>query len=352
MKVEHIQTPALLVNLDAMESNMVRMSTFFANRPAKLRPHFKNHKVPALAKRQLRAGAIGMTCATLREAEVLVRSGIREVLIANEIVGDTKPEQLAELSQEAPIIVAIDSRTGVMDLARAQRNRKAKIAVVVDIDIGMQRCGVPPGVTAVALAQLALREGLLFAGVMGYDGHLQSLPPTPERNQAILAGSKLLVHTASLLLDAGIAVPVISTGGTGTYAVSGDYEGITEIQAGNYLLMDSQYLNCGSPFERTLTMLATVISTRGDGHAVVDCGVKALSGERGLPSVKDMPSARVAALHAEHGLIEITTESAASLKIGQKIELWVHYGDGTINLHSSLFGVRHGQVEEVFTIEH
>lgn len=335
-----------------MESNIERMSTFFANTPAKLRPHFKNHKVPALAARQLRAGAIGLTCATLREAEILVSNGIREILIANEIVGDMKPKRVAELSQEAPIIVAIDSKTGVIDLARAQRNCKTKIAVVVDIDIGLQRCGILAGEPAMVLAKLALHEGLFFAGIMGYDGHLQSLLQTNERDQAVLAGSKLLVDTASLLTDAGIPVPIISTGGTGTYAVSGTYKGITEIQAGSYMLMDTQYLNRGSPFERTLTVLATVISTRGASHAVVDCGLKAMSGERGLPTVKDLPGASVTALHAEHGLIEIAAESAISLQVGQKIELWVHYSDGTINLHPSLFGVRHGQVEEVFTIEH
>lgn len=335
-----------------MESNIERMSAFFANTSAKLRPHFKNHKVIALATRQLGAGAIGLTCATFREAEILVSNGIREILIANEIVGDVKPKQVAELSHKAPVIVAVDSEAGVMDLARAQRNSKVKISVVVDIDIGLGRCGVPPGEPAIELTRLVLQQGLLFAGIMGYDGHLQSLPQTDERDQAVLEGSKLLVDTASALKDAGIPVPIVSTGGTGTYGISGTYDGITEIQAGSYMLMDTQYLNRGSVFERTLTILATVISTRGTRHAVVDCGLKTMSCERGLPTVKNIPGTRVTALHAEHGLIEIAADSTALLQVGQKIELWVHYSDGTINLHSSLFGVRHGQVQEIFTIEH
>src|SRR5579862_5387945 len=128
-----------------MESNLHRMSAFFADKPAKLRPHFKNHKVPLLAWKQLRAGAVGITCATLREAEILVHHGIENILIANEIAGDTKAEKLAELSRYASVIVAIDSQRSVKDLARAQRNRKTQIEVVVDIDIGLNRCGVSCG---------------------------------------------------------------------------------------------------------------------------------------------------------------------------------------------------------------
>ena len=314
MNVEQIATPALLVDLDAMEFSLQKMAGFFADKPCKLRPHFKNHKVPLLAWKQLRAGAIGITCATLREAEILVHHGVDNILIANEIAGDTKAERLAELSRIASVIVAIDNPSCIRDLARAQRNCKSQIEVVVDIDIGLGRCGVAPGESALHLAMCAVAEGLKFRGIMGYDGHFQVMPPSPGRDELVCNGSKQLVDSAALIGSTGIPVSIVSTGGTGTHAVSGEYPGITEIQAGSYLLMDTIYVNRGASFRRSLTVLATVISTRGPGHAVIDCGVKAISGERGLSSVKDMPGISLTALHAEHGLLSFKRARRFHLK--------------------------------------
>jgi D-serine deaminase-like pyridoxal phosphate-dependent protein len=353
LKVEQIPTPALLVDLDSMESNLHRMADFFADKHCKLRPHFKNHKTPMLAWKQLRAGAIGITCATLREAEILVHHGVDNILIANEIAGEAKAQHLAELSRSGgSIIVAIDNPSSVRDLARAQRNCKSQMEVVVDIDIGLGRCGVKPGEAALNLAKCAVSEGLGFRGIMGYDGQFQVMPPSPTRDELVRKGSKALVDSASLIEVAGIPVPIVSTGGTGTHAVSGEYPGITEIQAGSYLLMDTNYVERGSTFRRSLTVLATVISTRHPNHAVIDCGLKAISGERGLSTLKDMPAVSLKELHAEHGLLELQNDSQVPLEVGQKIELWVRYSDATVNLHTSLYGVRHGKVEEVFRIEH
>jgi D-serine deaminase-like pyridoxal phosphate-dependent protein len=353
VKWEQIKTPALVVDLDAMESNLESMAAFFRDKPCKLRPHFKNHKSPLLARRQIRAGAIGMTCATIREAEILVDHGIDNILIANEICGDSKAAALAALSRHATVIAAVDSRAGVCDFARAQRNRSTQIQVVPDIDIGLNRCGVQDAGAALELAEYARLHGLRVRGVMGYDGHLQAIPKGPERDQVVRQGSRMLVDAAGLLENAGMPVDVVSTGGTGTYSVSGQYPGVTDIQAGSYLLMDTIYMNRGAPFQRSLTVLATVISTRGSDHAVLDCGVKAISGERGLPSVvKDLPGAQLKALHAEHALIAIDPGSGTKLEAGQKVEVWVHYSDATVNLHSCFYGVRNGEVEEVYRIEH
>ena len=352
MRKDQITTPALLVDLDAMESNLHCMAAFFRDRACKLRPHFKNHKTPLLALKQVRAGAIGMTCATVREAEILVSHGIGSILIANEIAGDTKAEWLADLSRHASVIVAVDNRGAAADLARAQRDRKTQIEVVVDIDIGLNRCGTQAGEPALDLARFALSEGLKVRGIMGYDGHLQGVAKSPERDELIRQGSKALVDSAALFEGAGIPVSIVSTGGTGTHAVSGDYPGITEIQAGSYLLMDTIYVNRGAPFQRSLTVLATVISVKESGHAVLDCGVKAISGERGLPSLKDAPGAQLTALHAEHALIKPEPDSRVKLEVGEKVELWANYSDATVNLHSRFYGVRNGQVEEVYRIEH
>jgi D-serine deaminase-like pyridoxal phosphate-dependent protein len=352
MKTEQIRTPALLVDLDAMESNLQRMADFFRDRRCKLRPHFKNHKVPLLAWKQIRAGAIGMTCATVREAEILVEHGIASILIANEFAGQEKPERLAELSRHAQVLISVDNCHSVRDFAAAQRNRKTQVEVLVDINIGLNRCGTRSGQGALDLARYAVDHGLAVRGVMGYDGHLQAVPRSEERDAIVCQGSKDLADSAALLVSAGLEASIVSTGGTGTYAVSGDFPGITEIQAGSYLLMDNAYIARGAPFERSLTVLATVISTREPNHAVLDCGVKAISGERGLSTLKDVPGAQLKALHAEHGIVELDPQLSPRLSPGQKVQLWVHYSDATVNLHSLMYGVRHGQLEDVYRIEH
>jgi D-serine deaminase-like pyridoxal phosphate-dependent protein len=351
MKLNQIKTPALIVNLDAMEANLRGMADFFAGGPCRLRPHFKNHKAPMLAWKQIRAGAIGITCATVREAEILIEHGIDGILIANEIAGDEKPERLADLSRRASVMVCVENCHSVRDLATAQRNRKSQIEVLVDVNIGLNRCGVAPGQAALDLAFYAVEHGLAVRGIMGYDGHLQAVPPSPERDEVVRQGSDAILESAALLENGGIAAPIRSTGGTGTYAVSGRYPGITEIQAGSYLLMDNIYVSRGAPFQRSLTVLATVISTRDREHAVLDCGVKAISGERGLPTLKDLPGARLTALHAEHAMVELDPQSLA-LTPGEKVEVWVQYSDATVNLHSKMYGVRNGELEEVFPIEH
>lgn len=352
MTVKEIDTPALLVDLDVMESNLERMSAFFRIRSCKLRPHFKNHKTPAFARKQMEAGAIGMTCATLREAEILVDHGIRSVLIANEIVDEGKLNRLAELSREASVIVAVDNDSVVAEMARIQRNRNAQLGVVVDINIGLDRCGVSSGEAALSLARRAMSAGLNVRGIMGYDGQHQAAPPSPERDAGVRERCQALADTAELMEGAGIPVSIVSTGGTGTYSISGECPGITDVQAGSYLLMDTRYMNLGVPFGRSITVLATVVSKRDAENAVIDCGVKALSGERGLPLIKDVPGARVAALHAEHAPLVLDRAASPVVEVGNKIEVWVEYSDATVNLHSQMYGVRNGEVEEVFLIEH
>lgn len=163
--------------------------------------------------------------------------------------------------------------------------------------------------------------------------------------------AKSLVDTRALIEKDGIPVEIVSTGGTGTYPVGGVYPGVTEIQAGSYLLMDTLYVTRGSTFTRSLTVLATVVSRPEPNRAVIDCGLKELSAERGLSLVRGMEGVELKALHAEHGLLEIQN-SGVSLEIGQRVELWVHYSDATVNLHQRMYGVRNGEIEEVFRIEH
>ena len=236
-----IQTPALLVDLDAMEQNLRTMAAYFSTQSSKLRPHFKNHRVLEIAQCQLKHGAAGITCARLWQAEKLVQAGIQNVLIANEVAGAEQIRRFAELSGEAPVIVAVDNESVVREMGRRARDRRVELNVVVDIDLGLKRCGVAPGEPAVALAKFATEQGLRFRGIMGYEGHLQPMPAGPEKTKAVTAAMQALVSTKQQIEAAGIAVEIVSCGGTGDYSISASYPGVTENQAGSYLLMDSWY---------------------------------------------------------------------------------------------------------------
>lgn len=345
-----IETPALLVDLNVMEQNLETMARFFCKRQAKLRPHFKNHRVLELAARQVGYGAIGITCARLWQAERLASFGIRDILIANEIAGERPLMRFVELSREAPVLVVVDNAKVVRDLARLSRNANTDVNVLVDVDLGLKRCGVTPGEPALALSRAVVESGLKFRGVMGYEGHLQALPPGPEKQRAVTEAMRTLTTTKNLIEAGGISVGIVSCGGTGDYSIAGDFPGVTENQAGSYLLMDTWYAPFAPDFQVAVSVLSTVISTNAGERLVVDAGCKAISGERGLPSVKDVPGLKITALHAEHAPIEIENP-AVHLEVGDKIELAVQYHDGTINLHRCMHGIRNGEVERVFTIE-
>ncbi len=350
LKKADIETPALLVDLDIMEQNLDTMTRFFCNRPAKLRPHFKNHRVLELAARQMERGAIGITCARLWQAERLASFGIRDILIANEIAGESPIDRFVELSREVPVLVAVDNPKVVADMARLARNRKTEVNVLVDVDLGLKRCGMPPGEPAAALARTVVESGLKFRGLMGYEGHLQPLLPGPDKERVVTEAMQALARTRALIESAGVPVGIVSCGGTGDYSIAGAYAGVTENQAGSYLLMDTWYAPFAPDFKVALSVLATVISKTAGERLVVDAGCKVISGERGLPSVKEKTGLRLTALHAEHAPITIE-DPAVDVDVGDKIEIAVHYHDGTINLHRQMYGIRRGAVERVFAIE-
>jgi len=345
-----IETPALLVDLEIMERNLETMARFFCNRPAKIRPHFKNHRVLELAARQMEHGAIGITCARLWQAERLANFGIRDILIANEIAGDAPVARFVELSRAVPVIVAVDNAKVVADMARHARNQKTPVNVLVDVDLGLKRCGAQPGEPAAALAKLVVDSGLNFRGIMGYEGHLQPLPPGPDKQRVVTEAMQALGHTKSVIESSGIPVGIVSCGGTGDYSIAGAYPGVTENQAGSYMLMDTWYAPFAPDFQVALSVLVTVISKTAGERLVVDAGCKVISGERGLPSVKGIAGLKLKALHAEHAPIEIQ-DPAVDVEVGDKIEIAVQYHDGTINLHRRMYGVRNGEVERIFTIE-
>jgi D-serine deaminase-like pyridoxal phosphate-dependent protein len=345
-----ISTPALVVDLPGMEANLRRMASFFEQGPTRLRPHYKNHKCVALARRQIACGAIGMSCATLAEAEALVRGGVQSILLVNEIAGAVKIERFAQLSRNVDLMVAVDNERTVSALSAASADFNVQLSILVDVDTGLHRCGVSPGEAALVLAQSAVAQGLRFRGVTGYEGHCGRMQPGPEKVKAAHQAMGKLVSTAELIRSHGLEVEIVSAGGTGTYAISGRFPGVTEIQAGSYLLMDTDYRTVCEDFDLALSVLGTVVSRTGNERLIVDIGLKEISAERGLPILKKLEGAHLRKLNAEHAIIDVLDPNL-SVQVGDQVEIWAHYSDGTVNLHRKMFGVREGQVEEIFALE-
>jgi D-serine deaminase-like pyridoxal phosphate-dependent protein len=345
-----IDTPALLIDLDAMEFNMKTMASFFQGTRTSLRPHFKTHKTPVLAHMQLQAGAIGMTCAKVGEAEVLVNAGIDDILIANQIIGPQKIARLASLARQTRITVAVDSEENIRDLSAGSQVFGSLIHVVIEIDVGLGRCGVPPGERAVALARLISgMPGLAFAGLLGYEGQAVFLNDRKARQEAVDQAMHKLVSTADLLRQAGFVVEIVSAGGTGTYDLTGRYPGITEVEAGSYILMDTRYRQVGLPFRCALTLLATVISIPARGRAVIDAGKKALTVENGLPEISIPAGARLVNLNEEHGILEVDPDRL-ELKVGDKVEIIPSHVCTTVNLHEVFYAIRENRLVATWPI--
>ncbi len=351
-----IDTPALLIDLPAMEQNLRRMAAYFEETEAVLRPHVKLHRAtPALAHRQLQAGAIGLTCAKLSEAEALAASGITDILIANQIVGSRKVLRLVNLAAYADVLVAVDSYDNVEELSQAAQAKGVELRVLVEVNIGHDRCGVEPFASALRLSRAVDdAPGLNYTGLMGYDGHCTLGVEVPERERLSRQANTLLADTRRFIEETGLTVDITSAGGTFTYKYASNINGVTEIQAGTYLLMDTAFKEKGvSDFECALTVLSTVTSRpswRGAEHlAVIDVGSKGISVDLGLPEIKDPEGATVIKFSQEHGRVDM--ESATrDLKIGDKVELWVRDANSTINLYDKFYAVRDDVVEAVWEI--
>ena len=284
--VIEISTPALLIDVHAMNRNISQMARFFADRDCKLRPHFKAHKTPEIARRQLAAGSCtGLTCATVAEAEV-AHALTGDLLIANEVIGAARCARVARLAARGAVTVAVDSATGLAQLAAAADAAGATVGVLVDVNVGQNRCGAPAGEAALGLARrVEATSGVALRGVMGYEGHLVSIRARAEREARTREAMGRLIATAELLRVSGLPCDIVSGGGTGTYDIDGELPGITEVQAGSYVLMDTDYGALGLPFEHALSVRGTVISRTGD-RCVADCGHKAATMDHGFPLVK------------------------------------------------------------------
>ena len=357
LRVDRIDTPALVVDLDAMERNIARMADFARKHQVLWRPHAKLHKSAEIALQLQRAGAVGACVQKTAEAEALAEGGVHDITITNQVIAHPKLLRVARLAahlqtQGGRLALAVDSAEGVQRLAEAmaQAAPQARIDVLVEIDVGQGRCGVSPGAPALALAQAVARlTQLRFAGLHAYHGRAQHLRSAAERREAIAAAVQAARHTRDLITAAGLPVPLVTGSGTGTLvheAASGVYG---ELQAGSFLFMDADYArNEREPaqpvFEQALFVKTQVISACGS-HAVCDAGHKSHAIDSGLPTVALLPperALRYANGGDEHGLIYADGPKARLPALGRMLWLVPGHCDPTVNLHNFLIGVRGG----------
>ena len=343
-----LETPALLIDLATMERNLRQMADFFASVPANLRPHVKTYRAPALAQRQIAAGAVGICCGNLAEAESMIEAGIDDVLITKEIVLPAQIARVAALAGRSAIKIIVDDVAIVEQIDQAALAAGPRIGVLVDVDVRLGRSGVRPGEPARRLAQrVASARGLRFLGLMGYEGGLHPLS-TAERESACQAALAALVATKQLVERDGLAVPILSCGATSTYRTAGAFPGITEVQAGSYLLGDGKYRRTLPESECALSVLATVISRPSPARVTIDAGQKALSSDSGMP--EPVPAGlRMVALNEEHGLLDRDVDGAP-IRVGDKIALTPWHAGATINMYDRIYAIRDERVAEIWEV--
>ena len=353
-RLEDVDTPALILDLDAFEDNLRSMQALAESHGVGLRPHGKAHKCPAVALRQVALGAKGICCQKVSEALPFIQAGITDILISNEVVGRQKLELLAQLAARVHLTVCVDHPEALKALSAALDAQHSFADVLVEVDIGQKRCGVQTHQEAVALADLTVRlPNVRFAGVQAYHGGIQHKRGFEQRQAAAQKGIKATAGFVDALRHAGYACEVVAGGGTGSAMFDAASGVFTELQPGSYAFMDGDYgaLQWGevSDLRHALFLWGTVISTPTPERAVLDVGLKSTTAESGLPQLFKRPGVRCTALNDEHCIIH-ADEPKARPALGEKLKLIPGHCDPTFNLHDELVAVRNGVVEAVWPI--
>ena len=352
-----IDTPALLLDLDAFDYNLGRMAQLLSGTGVRLRPHAKAHKSPAIAQLQAAHGAVGQCVQKVGEAEILVWGGVRDVLVSNEVVGASKLARFAALARLATVAICADSEEHVLALESAAADAGVRLTVYVEIDAGGARCGIEPGERAAQLAKrIARSQHLTFGGLQAYHGSAQHKRLPDERAAAVGIAAAAVRRTLDALAQLGLPCPVVTGGGTGTFEyeiASGVY---TEIQPGSYCLMDADYArnldergNPVSIFKQSLFVLSTIMSAARPGVAVLDAGHKAVTIDSGLPLVWQRPELTYVDASDEHGTLSYAAGAPAP-RLGEKVRLVPGHCDPTVDRHDWYVGVRKGRVESLWPV--
>jgi 3-hydroxy-D-aspartate aldolase len=359
MSLEDVETPALILDLDAFEYNVARMASFAASGRMRLRPHAKTHKCAEIALQQMSRGAVGVCCQKVSEAEALVQGGVTDVLVSNEVVDPRKLSRLAALTDRATIGICVDNvaAVDVLNDAVNAAGCATPLAVLVEIDVGGDRCGVDPGAPALLIAdRIASAANLRFRGLQAYHGRAQHFRTVAERERAIGHATTAVRHTVDVLQAHGLPCEVVTGGGTGTYPLETASGVYTELQAGSYIFMDADYRANRTPagsefdeFRQSLFVYTQVMSTPGRGYVVVDAGLKSVSVDSGMPVVDGVPGIAYCRPSDEHGMLDVRA-APTTYRLGDKLKLIPGHCDPTVNLYEWYVAVRGGRVEALWPI--
>ncbi len=352
-EIDGLDTPCLVVELDVVDKNIKTLMNKAKNLGLNVRPHLKTAKSPGLARKMIEEGAIGICVAKVSEAEIMMEAGVDDMLITTEIVGEPKLSRLLSLATRNPNLkVVIDSTYGAKQLGEKIKTSDHPLQVLVDLNVGQNRCGVETKEEALELANLIkTMPNLQLIGVQGYEGHLQMMPDETEKKRLCKESMLKLTETAEFLRNNGFDIQIVSTGGTGTFELCAEVKGVTEIQAGSFIFMDSAYSDSGRKgFGQALYVLSTVISKPVENRAVIDAGMKSLSTDSGnarphskYQGVSYRPAGD------EHGVLE-SADGKLKLQIGDKVLLVPSHIDTTVNLHENYYCMREGKLETITRI--
>ena len=359
MHISELETPALLIDLDRMERNLCRVAHYAKEHDLRLRPHTKTHKTPAIGRRQIELGAVGLTVAKVGEAEVMLQSGTPDLLVHYPIIGLSKLRRLMEVAAKTRVTVALDSLQAARQLADAARAARVSIGVLVEVDVGMHRCGVAPGEDLIALAQSVDRMAphITLEGVTCYPGHIRS---ASEEFRRLI--DQLAADTAQIADDfrsAGLPLTLFSAGSTPLVFQSHEFPGVNEIRPGTYVFAD---INCVRSGMATLddcavTILTTVVSTAGKGYIIMDGGSKTFSSDRLAGSsemtfgyVTEAPEAVVYSQNEEHGYVD-TRKCDQEFQVGDRLRIIPNHVCVAVNLHEQVYGIRNDKVELTWKVE-
>lgn len=350
LKKEQLDTPTLWVDLDKLENNISMLAAHFKSASVDWRPHMKGVRIAGIAHKAIAAGAIGVTCATIKEAETMARAGITEILIANQIVGTNKLTRLVNLCRYTDTKVIVDNAENVVALGQAAHAGGVEIGILIDIDSGMIRTGLTSAADVIELSQLVHQtSGLKYWGMMAWEGHTLGHKDSEVKRQEIVKSVEQLTTTADLCREAGLPVSIVSGGGSGTYKITPFLDGMTEIQAGGAIFSDVAYESWGVETTPCLFVQTIVNSRPASDRIIVDAGFKTLPTAIAQPRAIGIEGITSHSASAEHGVIGLEAAND-TVKVGDIFDFMVGYTDATLFLHKQLYGIRDGVVEVVWDI--
>jgi len=357
MHIDELDTPAVIVDLDIMERNMQRLAGYCRDHSVALRPHTKTHKIPELAKLQIQYGARGITVAKVSEARVMRNAGIDDILIAYPIVAEAKARELALLARDTTVTVSLDSLEAAQSISLAAAERAVRVGILVEVDVGLHRCGVASPEDALTLARKVLvQPNLDFRGIMFYPGHMMA--PLARQRELLGPVNQFMDEVYDVFARASIPIQVVSGGSTPTAFLSAEFHGLTEIRPGMYPFYDRNMIGAEVVAVEScaLSVLVTVVSTTVNGRVILDGGSKTFSSDRflaghgrGFGLVVQDPAAEFEAMSEEHGHLSVAASQRA-YRVGERLRVIPNHVCTTINMHERIHGVRSGQVETSWAV--